>query len=112
MLGSTTCESWVRKLIDASVDPCTNFYQYSCGGWLKQNPIPSDESSYGRGTELEDQNRLVLKSILEKAAAGGAGRTANEQKIGDYYATCVDANAVNEARLKPLQPTLDRIDPL
>src|ERR1700748_2750156 len=84
------------KLIDASVDPCTNFYQYSCGGWLKANPIPSDESSYGRGTELEDQNRLVLKSILEKASAGGAGRTANEQKIGDYYATCVDANAVNQ----------------
>jgi putative endopeptidase len=99
-------------LMDASVDPCVNFYQYACGGWLKQNPIPSDESSYGRGTELENQNRLVLKSILEKAAAGGTARTANEQKIGDYYATCVDSSAVNQAGLKPLQPTLDRIDAL
>jgi endothelin-converting enzyme/putative endopeptidase len=97
------------KLMDTSADPCVNFYQYSCGGWAKQNPIPSDESSYGRGTELEDQNRLVLKSILEKAAAGGADRSANEQKIGDYYATCIDVNAVNQAGLKPLQPVLDRI---
>ncbi|QNI33250.1 M13 family metallopeptidase [Alloacidobacterium dinghuense] len=97
------------KLMDTSADPCVNFYQYSCGGWSKQNPIPADESSYGRGTELENQNRLVLKSILEKAAAGGSERSANEQKIGDYYATCIDVNAVNEAGLKPLQPLLDRI---
>ena len=100
------------KLIDTSVDPCVNFYQYACGGWLKQNPIPSDESSYGRGTELDDQNQLVLKSILEKAAGGGSERSANEQKIGDYYATCIDVNAVNQAGLKSLQPTLDRIDAL
>ena len=100
------------KLMDTSVDPCVNFYQYSCGTWLKQNPIPADESSYGRSTELEDQNRLVLKSILEKAATGGSERTPNEQKIGDYYATCMDGNAVNEAGLKPLQPVLDRISAL
>jgi putative endopeptidase len=97
------------KLMDTSVDPCVNFYQYSCGGWLKQNPIPADESAYGRFSELEEENRLVLKSILEKAAAGGSGRSPNEQKIGDYYATCMNVEAVNEAGLKPLQPLLDRI---
>jgi putative endopeptidase len=96
-------------LMDTTVDPCVNFYQYSCGGWLRQNPVPADEASYGRDTELADQNRLVLKSILERAAAGGAGRTPNEQKIGDFYATCTDTNAVNQAGLKPLQPILDRI---
>lgn len=99
------------KLMDTSIDPCVNFYQYSCGGWAKQTPIPSDELSYGRGTELENQNRLVLKSILEKAAARGPERSANE-KIGDYYATCIDVNAVNQAGLKPLQPVLDRINAL
>jgi putative endopeptidase len=97
------------KLMDTGADPCVNFYQYSCGGWLKQNPIPEDESSYGRFSELIDENQLVLKEILEKAAAGGAGRSLNEQKIGDYYAGCMNADAVNDAGLKPIQPLLDRI---
>src|ERR1700730_6522145 len=107
-----TLKAFNPNLMDTKVDPCDNFFQYSCGGYLKQTPIPADESSYGQFDELNDQNQFVLKAILEKAAAGGAGRTANEQKIGDYYATCVDANAVNQAGLKPLQPTLDRIDAL
>jgi putative endopeptidase len=97
------------KLMDTTADPCVDFYQYSCGGWVKENPIPQDESSYGRFSELMDENRLVLKAILEKAAAGGAGRSSNEQKIGDYYAGCMNVDAVNEAGLKPLQPLLDRI---
>jgi endothelin-converting enzyme/putative endopeptidase len=96
-------------LMDTSVDPCVNFYQYSCGNYLKQTPIPADESSYGQFNELSDQNLLVLKTILEKAAAGGNARTANEQKIGDYYATCMNVDALNKAGLTPLQPLLDRI---
>ena len=101
-------------LMDTSVDPCVNFYQYSCGTWLKQNPIPADESSYGRDTELEDENRLVLKSILEKAASGGASRSAasrtpNDQKIGDFYASCMDVDAIDHAGLAPLKPMLSRI---
>ncbi|HVW79091.1 MAG TPA: M13 family metallopeptidase [Alloacidobacterium sp.] len=99
-------------LMDTTVDPCVNFYQYSCGTWAKNNPIPADESSYGRATELDDENQLVLKSILERAASGGPERTANEQKIGDYYATCVDTSAINQAGLKPLQLVLEKIDAL
>ncbi len=97
------------KVMDTRVDPCVNFYQYSCGGWLKQNPIPADESSYGRSNELEDENQLVLKAILEKAAAGGPERSPNEQKIGDYYASCMNVEAVDQAGLTPVQPLLDRI---
>src|SRR6201996_2463703 len=100
------------NLMDTTADPCVNFFQYSCGGYLKTTPIPADESSYGQFDQLNDQNQLVLKAILEKAAAGGAERTANEQKIGDYYASCMNAEAVNQAGLKPLQSLLDRVDAL
>ena len=75
-----TLKAFNPNLMDTTVDPCENFFQYSCGAYLKQTPIPADESSYGQFDELNDRNQLVLKAILEKAAAGGAGRTANEQK--------------------------------
>src|ERR1700760_4120065 len=104
-----TLQAFDPRSMDTSADPCVNFFQYSCGGYLKQTPIPADESSYGQFDELNDQNQLVFKAILEKAAAGGAGRSANEQKIGDYYGTCMDVEAVDSAGLKPLQPLLDRI---
>jgi putative endopeptidase len=95
--------------MDTTADPCVNFYQYACGAYLKQHPIPPDESSYGQFNAIVDENRLVLKGILEKAAAGGGARSANEQKIGDYYATCMNGDAIDQAGLKPLQPLLDRI---
>src|SRR3984957_6653197 len=97
------------KSMDTSADPCVNFYQYACGGYLKQTPIPADESSYGQFNEISDQNLLVLKSILEQAAANKDPRTPNEQKIGDYYATCMNVEGVNQTGLRPLQPLLDRI---
>ncbi len=107
--GAKTLKALDPTLMDSSVDPCVNFYQFACGGWLKQNPIPSDQSSYGRDTELADQNRLVLKTILEKAAAGGASRTPNEQKIGDFYSTCIDTGVIDRAGLAPIQVLLNRI---
>src|SRR6201996_3821800 len=97
------------NLMDTTADPCVNFFQYSCGGYLKTTPIPADESSYGQFDQLNDQNQLVLKAILEKAAAGGAERSSNEQKIGDYYATCMNVEAVDKAGFTPLQQLLDRV---
>ena len=97
------------SLVDKTVDPCENFYRYSCNGWFKRNPLPPDQTRYGRFTELYELNRLHLKQILEEASAPSPTRTPNEQKIGDEYASCMDTATVNKMGIAPLQAELDRI---
>lgn len=75
-----TLQAFDPKSMDTSADPCVNFYQYACGGYLKQTPIPADESSYGQFNEISDQNLLVLKSILEQAAGSTGPRTRTNKK--------------------------------
>src|ERR1700691_356150 len=82
------------SLVDKSVDPCGNFYRYSCNGWFKRNPLPADQASYGRFTELYELTRLHLKQILETASISTATRSADEQKIGDEYSSCMDTGAI------------------
>ena len=101
--------SFDAAAMDKSADPCVDFYQFSCGGWLKSNPIPPDQASWGRFNELAERNRAELRGILEKAAKA-TNRDANEQKIGDYYASCMDEDAINHKGIAALKPELDRID--
>src|SRR5882757_3764123 len=95
--------------MDQTVDPCADFYTYSCGGWMKKNPIPPDQSTWGAYNKLQDDTLAQLRTLLETAAKASAGRSANEQKIGDYYAACMDETAVEALGAKPLAPTLVEI---
>ncbi len=92
--------------IDKSVDPCTDFYHYACGTWIKKNPVPADQAMWGRFNELADRNRDILHEILEQAAKPAGGRDATTQKIGDYYAACMDEKSIDAKGLAPLQPEL------
>ncbi len=95
--------------MDRSVDPCADFFQYSCGGWIKRNPIPPDQSSWDTYSKMQDENRERLRGILEEAAKPDGQRSASEQKIGDYYASCIDEKAIDSKGLDPLKPDLDKI---
>jgi putative endopeptidase len=96
-------------IIDKAIDPCVDFYQYACGNWMKQAEIPADRASWQSFSELDESNLGIERGILEKAAAGGAGRDTVDQKIGDLYGSCMDEKAVNEKGIAPLKPELDRV---
>ncbi len=97
--------------LDRSVDPCTDFYKFSCGGWMKNNPIPADQSNWSVYAKLANDNQQFLWGILQQDAKAN-GRTPNQQKIGDYFAACMDTAAIDKLGDSPVQPELAAIDKL
>ena len=99
------------KKVDASVDPCTDFYQYACNRWIADNPVPGDEVFWGSFGKLQLWNEaFVHQTVLEVAAKPEAERTPVEQKVGDYWTACTDEKGRNATALPTLQPQLQRID--
>jgi len=95
--------------MDKSVNPCVDLFQYSCGGWQKKNPIPPDQTSWSVYGKLYEDNLIFLRGMLEQAAQPTEQRNPVTQKIGDFYAACVDESAVEKRGLSAIQPELDAI---
>jgi len=95
--------------MDRSIDPCVDFFAYSCGGWIKKNPIPADQSAWDTYSKMQDENLSQLRGILDDASVPDAKRNAVTQKIGDYYASCTDEKTIEAKGSEPLKPWLERI---
>jgi putative endopeptidase len=95
--------------MDKTADPCVNFYQYSCGGWKKNNPIPPDQTSWSVYGKLYQDNLAFLRGILEQASVNSAQRDLVTAEIGDFYAACMDETTANKQGMAPIQGDLDAI---
>ncbi|HEV2578571.1 MAG TPA: M13 family metallopeptidase [Acidobacteriaceae bacterium] len=97
--------------MDRSADPCVDFYKFSCGGWMKNNPIPADQASWSVYAKLANENQQFLWGILEEDAKA-TNRTAVQQKVGDYFEACMNTAAIDAAGIKPVEPGFAHIDSL
>ena len=97
------------SFLNRAADPCTDFYQYACGNWNHLNPIPADQARWNVYAKLTYENQRFLWGILEEAARPVSTRNASEQKIGDYFAACMDEAAIEKAGVSPLKSRLEQI---
>src|ERR1035437_6927446 len=95
--------------MDRAADPCTDFYRYACGSWIKNNPIPPDQARWNVYSKLTNENQRFLWGILEQAAKPAPARSAVETQIGDYFFACMDDASREKAGAAPLRADLDKI---
>ena len=98
--------------MDRSIDPCVDFYAYSCNGWRAQNPIPPDKSRWSVYGKLYHDNQQFLRGLLEEAAQGSEASSPELRKLGDYFAACMDLAAIDDAGLDPIRADMKEIGAL
>ncbi|MBC7872837.1 MAG: M13 family metallopeptidase, partial [Ferruginibacter sp.] len=96
--------------LDTTVSPGEDFFDYANGGWIKKNPIPGEQSAWGIGNLVIEENLKRLREISEKAAGSGAPKGSAEQKIGDFWTMAMDSAKIESDGLKPIQPWLDKVN--
>lgn len=104
-----TADNFLKEYIDTTVRPGDDFFKYSMGKWVKDNPIPETENSWGIWKLVNEETLTRLREINEEAASAKAAKGTNEQKIGDWWYTGMDTAAIESQGIKPLQPELDMI---
>ncbi|MGB6668743.1 MAG: M13 family metallopeptidase N-terminal domain-containing protein [Candidatus Acidiferrum sp.] len=109
LAGDTGYWGFDTANLDKTCKPCDDFYQFAMGGWMKSNPIPPEYSTWGSFSQLLDKNQQNLRQILEAAEKQQPAEGSNEQKIGDFYASCMDTEAIEAAGTKPIDAELARI---
>ena len=108
--SATIGKDVLESHLDTSVNPAKDFFEYANGGWIKSNAIPADESSWGIGDLVIQENLNRLHKINEDAAKSTGAQGSNEQKIGDFWKTAMDSSKIEQQGLKPLQRYLAKID--
>ncbi|HET6266591.1 MAG TPA: M13 family metallopeptidase N-terminal domain-containing protein, partial [Acidobacteriota bacterium] len=110
LTGQTTDYShYLDQFVDPSVKPGDDFFHFAVGKWLKDNPIPSNERSWGIGNVVQEETYQRLLKINESAATGSPEKGSNAQKIGDFWFTAMDTDAVEKAGMDPLKGEFDGI---
>src|SRR5438105_12290027 len=108
--NSAAKKDFLADNLDTTVSPATDFFDYANGGWIKRNSIPPDQSSWGIGNLVIEENLKRLREISEKAARAHAVKGSSEQKIGDFWSTAMDSATIEGNGLKPQQPYFDKIN--
>lgn len=110
VIGQNGNSGFNAENLDRTCEPCKDFYQFANGGWEGKNPVPAAFSRWGSFNILQEKNRESMRRILEESAKNSSSKNVTEQKLGSFYASCMNEEQIESAGIKPLQPELERID--